>query len=182
MRWVKEILPPRVRLSWLLITIRLSASSLAGTARTLVAVGTASEAFMFLTTALAAPRSGMTWPSTSAPIGAAGFAAREVVPAAGLASVPTTVPEVLVGPGAVWVGWATLLLGASGRGVAAGAARSGLGRVTGALAGAGLLAGAGVLAAAAALVGAAVLGAAICPLLFLSSAGGSPGEMSVPVR
>jgi len=30
-------------------------------------------------------------------VGAAGFAAREVVPAAGLASVPTTVPDVLFG-------------------------------------------------------------------------------------
>src|SRR4051812_8583303 len=40
------------------MTMRLSPSSLAGTARTLVAVGTVSEAFMFLTTAAAAPRSG----------------------------------------------------------------------------------------------------------------------------
>src|SRR3954462_7062988 len=38
--------------------MRLSASSLAGPARTLVAVGTVSETFMFLTTAAAAPRSG----------------------------------------------------------------------------------------------------------------------------
>src|SRR5882757_6100240 len=95
MRWVKESFPPRVRLSWLLMTIRLSASNLAGTARTLVAVGTESDAFMFLTTALAAPRSGMTSPSM--PTETAGLAAREVVPAAGLASVPTTVPDVLVG-------------------------------------------------------------------------------------
>src|SRR3954471_7422232 len=41
------------------MTMRLSASSLAGTARTLVAVGTVSDAFMFLTTAAAAPRSGL---------------------------------------------------------------------------------------------------------------------------
>ena len=40
MRWVKLTLPPRARRRWLLITTRLSASSLAGTARTLVAVGT----------------------------------------------------------------------------------------------------------------------------------------------
>src|SRR5256885_1099760 len=59
MRCVKETLPPRDRARWLLITMRLSASSLAGTARTLVAVGTVSEAFMFLTTAAAAPRSGV---------------------------------------------------------------------------------------------------------------------------
>lgn len=47
---------PRVRLRWLLMTIRLSIISLAGMARTLVAVGTSSEADMFLTTAAAAPR------------------------------------------------------------------------------------------------------------------------------
>src|SRR5690242_11130133 len=83
MRWVKEILPPRVRFSWLLMTMRLSASSFAGTARTLVAVGTASEAFMFLTTALAAPRIGRTWSWLSA----AGLAAAlEVLPAAGFAA------------------------------------------------------------------------------------------------
>src|SRR5215218_771651 len=59
MRCVNETLPPRARARWLLITMRLSASSLAGTARTLVAVGTVSDAFMFLTTAAAAPRSGV---------------------------------------------------------------------------------------------------------------------------
>ena len=39
-RWVKETLPPRARARWLLMTIRLSQSSLTGTERTLVAVGT----------------------------------------------------------------------------------------------------------------------------------------------
>src|SRR3954453_15613575 len=58
-RWVKDTFPPRERARWLLMTMRLSASSLAGTARTLVAVGTVSEAFMFLTTLAAAPRSGI---------------------------------------------------------------------------------------------------------------------------
>src|SRR5690242_14484122 len=57
MRCVKEILPPRVRFRWLLMTMRLSAISLAGTARTLVAVGTLSEASMFFAMAAAAPRS-----------------------------------------------------------------------------------------------------------------------------
>src|SRR3954470_18861140 len=55
-RWVNEILPPRVRLRWLLITTRLSIISFAGMARTLVAVGTSSDAFMFFTTAAEAPR------------------------------------------------------------------------------------------------------------------------------
>src|SRR6185503_21250435 len=48
---------PRARRRWLLMMIRLSASSLAGTARTLVAVGISSEACMLLTTRAAAPRS-----------------------------------------------------------------------------------------------------------------------------
>jgi hypothetical protein len=43
----------------LLITIRLSANSLAGTARTLVAVGTVSDCCMFFTIAAAAPRIGL---------------------------------------------------------------------------------------------------------------------------
>src|SRR5919206_1268 len=80
-RWVKETLPPRERARWLLMTTRLSASSLAGTARTLVAVGTVSEAFMFLTTLAAAPRSGVrlspSWPAGvfGAGLAAAGSAA-----------------------------------------------------------------------------------------------------------
>src|SRR5919206_4297197 len=82
MRCVNETLPPRERARWLLITTRLSASSFAGTARTLVAVGTVSEAFMFLTTAPAAPRSGIDVPSPPA-AGAGRAAAFEVLPALG---------------------------------------------------------------------------------------------------
>ena len=63
MMWVKLTLPPRARRRWLLITTRLSASSLAGTARTLVAVGTCSDGSMLATTRAAAPRS---WPWCSA--------------------------------------------------------------------------------------------------------------------
>ena len=74
---MNEIFPPRVRRNWLLITRRLSASSFAGTARTDVAVGTSSEACMFLTTADAAPRSGVDVPSAPA---VAGRDAREEVP------------------------------------------------------------------------------------------------------
>ena len=58
-RWVKETLPPRPRCSALLMTVRLSMSSLAGTARTLVAVGTARLAFMLVTTRAAGPLSGV---------------------------------------------------------------------------------------------------------------------------
>src|SRR5687767_9184330 len=59
------------------MTIRLSASSFAGTARTLVAVGTVSETFMFLTTLAAAPRSGDCVPAATgaAAVLAAGLSA-----------------------------------------------------------------------------------------------------------
>src|SRR3954463_16097913 len=85
---VKLILPPRVRRSWLLMTTRLSASSFAGTARTLVAVGTVSEAFMFLTTSDAAPRSVVATPSACSGAFSAGRAACDVVPAAGVPAAP----------------------------------------------------------------------------------------------
>src|SRR4051794_13700397 len=55
-RWVNEILPPRARRRWLLMTIRLSQSSLTGTWRTLVAVGTVRLASMFCTVRAGAPR------------------------------------------------------------------------------------------------------------------------------
>src|SRR5450755_2610353 len=60
MMWVNEIFPPRPRLRWLFITRRLSATSLAGMSRTLVAVGTARLASMFATVRAAAPLSGST--------------------------------------------------------------------------------------------------------------------------
>ena len=56
MRWVKETLPPRARARWLLMTVRLSHSSLTGTERTEVAVGTVSEASMLATVRAGAPR------------------------------------------------------------------------------------------------------------------------------
>ena len=58
-RWVNDTLPPRPRCSALLMTVRLSMSSLAGTARTLVAVGTARLASMLVTTRAAGPLSGV---------------------------------------------------------------------------------------------------------------------------
>src|SRR5881275_1305162 len=70
MRWVKLTLPPRARRRWLLITTRLSKSSLAGTARTLVAVGTCSDCSMLATTRAAAPRSGVV---VGAALASAGF-------------------------------------------------------------------------------------------------------------
>src|SRR6478735_5361816 len=68
MRWVKLTLPPRERARWLLMTTRLSMSSLGGTARTLVAVGTVSEVSMLATTRWGAPRSGVTTSSLTGPV------------------------------------------------------------------------------------------------------------------
>src|SRR5690242_10182298 len=70
-RWVKETLPPRPRLRWLLMTMRLSMSSLAGTARTLVAVGTSRLASMLVTVRAATPLRR----TSSAPAGTAGAGA-----------------------------------------------------------------------------------------------------------
>src|SRR6478752_3254795 len=89
MRWVKEIFPPRFRLRKLLITIRLSAISLAGTARTEVAVGTSSEDVMSFTTAAATPRNVVVVrPSPSASCAArAAFAALAATMSSGVAVV-----------------------------------------------------------------------------------------------
>src|SRR5690349_11141825 len=104
MRWVKEIFPPRVRLRWLLMTMRLSAISLAGTARTLVAVGTLSEASMFFAIAAAAPRNCLVSASlvlaVAAALWACGFAAAGCGLAAGLGWVAAG----FAGAGAGFVG------------------------------------------------------------------------------
>jgi hypothetical protein len=87
--------------------MRLSASSFAGTARTLVAVGSSSDACMFLAIALAAPRSGLTVSSSASP---SWDFAGVVDPAAGLVSAaasaagralpePLAVPDVEAGCG-----------------------------------------------------------------------------------
>lgn len=66
------------------MTMRLSNSSFTGTARTEVAVGTSREAFMFLTTAAAGPRSVTSaGPAGASVAGAAFWAATEVGAAAG---------------------------------------------------------------------------------------------------
>src|SRR2546430_8288594 len=75
MRCVKLTLPPRPRARWLLITIRLSASSLAGTARTLVAVGTVSDSSMLATTRAATPRRMLVAAPAGTARAGAGFAA-----------------------------------------------------------------------------------------------------------
>ena len=55
MRCVNDTLPPRERVRWLLTTMRLSMRSLAGIARTLVAVGSSRLDSMFATVRAAAP-------------------------------------------------------------------------------------------------------------------------------
>src|SRR4051794_39327520 len=86
MRWVNETLPPRPRRRWLLTTVRLSMSSFAGMARTLVAVGTARLACMLVTTRAAAPFSLCVGDGADGPLGSG---ARSVVSfgAAGLAAL-----------------------------------------------------------------------------------------------
>src|SRR5215212_486479 len=118
-RWVKEILPPRVRLRWLLMTMRLSIISLAGMARTLVAVGTSSDADMFFTTAAAAPRS--TWassPSVACADFSAGFES-----ASGLAEATS----VLAAGGWMTAGGASFFAGAASAFAGAGSALAGSG-------------------------------------------------------
>src|SRR5262245_32694334 len=106
-RWVNEILPPRVRLRWLLMTMRLSIISLAGMARTLVAVGTSSDAAMFFTTAAAAPRS--TWASSPSAAGA-GFGSA----ALGFAGATSVFGGcVTAGGGAAFAGAASVLAGSA---------------------------------------------------------------------
>src|ERR1035437_10759769 len=71
MRWVKLTLPPVARNSWLLMMVRLTSKSLAGTTLTLVAVGTSREACMLVTMRPAAPRSGVTFSPADVPLDAA---------------------------------------------------------------------------------------------------------------
>ena len=78
------------------MTIRLSNSSFAGTARTLVAVGTCSDCCMFETTRAAAPRSGVDPAPLLSEVVAAVSLACVFVDAAGLLSVglPAGLPSV----------------------------------------------------------------------------------------
>src|SRR3989440_10067068 len=78
-RCVKLTLSPPVRARWLFRICRLTSSSLAGTVRTEVAVGTPSEASMFSTIRAVAPRigTGRSDPSVSAAGAAAAGGAGE---------------------------------------------------------------------------------------------------------
>jgi hypothetical protein len=128
---VNETFPPRARLRWLLITIRLSIINFAGTARTLVAVGTVSEPSMLVTTRALTPRigsnlaaSGVLKTGAGLTIGSAGvgvcsersrtsFCVADVVGAVGVAGIAAA--------------GATGATGATGAGVATGAAAAAFG-------------------------------------------------------
>src|SRR5262252_608997 len=100
MRWVNETLPPRPRLRWLLMTMRLSMSSLAGTGRTLVAVGTVRLAIMFVAVRADAPRSRRTSASGAGGPASADGAAGDADGAAGAVSTPEpSFPTGPAGPG-----------------------------------------------------------------------------------
>src|SRR5580658_1972298 len=114
MRWVNDTLPPRPRPRWLLITIRLSTRSLAGIARTLVAVGTARLAVIFAAVRAAAPRSRTRWSSSAR----AAPGADPAVPAAPAAADVPGVPGVPGVRAAGWPGAAAGRLAAGPAGVA----------------------------------------------------------------
>src|SRR5882762_1867706 len=125
MTWVKETLPPRLRRRWLLTTIRLSAISFAGTARTLVAVGTDSDASMLATTRAAAPRSVVVLASVGATVGVlAGVgrgcgAAGRVLAAGGVAAGGVATACDVMGSGAAGAAGVAVTAGAGWLGVAA---------------------------------------------------------------
>src|SRR6476469_4224010 len=121
MMWVKLTLPPRERARWLLMTTRLSISSLAGTARTLVAVGTWRLDSMLVTTRAAAPRSGLTSPSLTGPVGRLAGASRVLGVAASPPGWPSgAVADRSAGFGAGFAAGCAAGCAAAGAGFAAG--------------------------------------------------------------
>ena len=109
MRWVKLTFPPEVRARCWLRIARLTSRSLAGTERTLVAVGTDSDAAMFCAMRAAAPRNGV----------AVGAARTTPAPSAPSAGAPA--PVAVAGAAAEAGGDVVVAVGAAGR-VGSGAA------------------------------------------------------------
>src|SRR5215218_3552903 len=99
------------------MTMRLSASSFAGTARTLVAVGTVSETFMFLTTAADAPRSGDCEPAATGGAGALAAGAG-AFSAAGALGAAAGLGAGAAGFGAAGCCWGAACLAGAGAAVA----------------------------------------------------------------
>src|SRR5580765_4572871 len=122
MMWVNDTLPPRERIRWLLMTTRLSMSSLAGTARTLVAVGTSREDSMLVTTRALAPRRGGTTDSPLAlvALGASGSRGRRTTELAGAAAVGAA------GGGAAGAGGGLAAAGVRSAGITGAVSSSGL--------------------------------------------------------
>src|SRR5580658_6569374 len=136
MRWVKLTLAPDVRARCWLSIERLTSRSLAGTVRTLVAVGMASDASMLTAMRAAAPRratgAGPSVAGVSATAGAAGAGAGGAVGAAGgdattarssaevgagtVAADPAGAPLVEAGPPLVEAGPPLVAPGVSGAG------------------------------------------------------------------
>src|SRR3546814_15077145 len=111
MRWVNDTLPPRARLRWLLVTVRLSHRSLTGMLRTEVAVGTLSEVSMFFAVAAAMPRSTVCCGSSVGWETAVGFGSR----GSGLAVLFAGSAALLTGRGlATGAGEAAVFAGSAG--------------------------------------------------------------------
>src|SRR6476661_8919476 len=135
MRWVNDTLPPRERARWLLMTTRLSIRSLAGTARTLVAVGTVSDDSMLVTVRALAPRSGLTssWLTGPVDLGACGSRGLgcSLAAAASLSSgLSATAASVFASERSVLVAWVlpeSVFDGAAAAGAFAGALAAGFG-------------------------------------------------------
>src|SRR5829696_4863488 len=99
MRCVKETLPSPLRWRYPLMTLRLTSSSLAGTLRKLVAVGTVRLRAMLAAIAAPAPRIGVPgswagspgWPVATGFAGAPGACAGRVAAPVGAAGAPVAV-------------------------------------------------------------------------------------------
>src|SRR3954447_9886748 len=132
MRWVNDTLPPRPRRRWLLMTVRLSMSSFAGIARTLVAVGTARLACMLVTTRAAAPLS-WRWVGDGADDPLCGWEALSpsLVPRSVAPLLPTPLPRAVGSVAFAALGLLTAAGGAggSGSGAVGEGPRSGVGAV-----------------------------------------------------
>ena len=130
MRWVNETLPPRARRRWLLMTIRLSIINLAGTVRTLVAVGMLRLASMLAARVLLTPRSGVTvssagaasWPSTTGTLEVCGASAGIGCGLAGADVVRAIGVDAVVGAGSDGAGAGCSAAGVSAAGVSTGSA------------------------------------------------------------
>src|SRR5215207_2012173 len=125
MRCVKETFPPRARARLELMTTRLSISSLAGMARTLVAVGTSRLVTMLVAIAFAGPLSTETTSSSGAVGALVFFGSWAGIGWAALPGAGFFAPSRATVAGAFFTGAAAGAAGAGWRTGAAGAAAAG---------------------------------------------------------